>query len=176
MKISLHTSGIGQALLAAVLFGASTPLAKALVGWMSPEVLAGLLYLGAGFGLELWRHLCPATGREAPLQAHDLPWLAGAVVCGGILGPLLLMTGLTLTPASSAVLLLNLEGVFSALLAWWVFRENFDWRIILGMLLIVGGGALLSWSDWRGFGVPWGPLAVTAACLCWALDNNTISL
>jgi drug/metabolite transporter (DMT)-like permease len=83
-----------------------------------------------------------------------------------------LMTGLALTPASTASLLLNMEGVLTALLAWFVFKENFDRRIFLGMVLIVLGGAVLSWEQRPALGVPWGPIAIVAACLCWAIDNN----
>jgi drug/metabolite transporter (DMT)-like permease len=191
-------TGVGAALLAAVLFGASTPFAKLLLGEMRPVLLAGLLYLGSGLGLSLLFFLRRgrATG-EAPLIRKDLPWLAGAVLFGGVLGPVLLMLGLRVTPASTASLLLNLEGVFTALLAWFAFRENFDRRIALGMLLIVAGGGLLSWHgrlmvhgswlmermrqflpvhqpstiNYQPF-VPLVSLAVAGACLCWGIDNN----
>lgn len=167
--------GIGLALAAAVLFGASAPFAKLLLTDASPQLLAGFLYLGSGAGLGIvWlRARYSAEGaRETPLTPRNMPWLAGAIVFGGVLGPLLLMTGLTRTPASDASLLLNLEGVFTALLAWFVFRENFDRRIALGMLSIIAGGLALSWEGrlmWGGF---MGPLAVTGACLCWGIDNN----
>src|SRR6266540_393616 len=129
-----------------------------------------LALLAAGLGL-LWL-LRGRSDREAQLSRTDAPWLAGAIACGGALGPVLLMAGLAHTPASSASLLLNLEGVFTALIAWYVFRENFDRRIALGMLAIVAGGVLLSWEGrvvWGGVG---GPLLVAAATLCWAVDNN----
>jgi drug/metabolite transporter (DMT)-like permease len=89
-----------------------------------------------------------------------------------VLGPLLLMNGLMRTPASGASLLLNLEGVFTALLAWFVFRENFDRRIALGMLAIIVAGGLLSWEGRLSWGGLMGPLAVAGACLCWGIDNN----
>ena len=167
-------SGVVFALLAAALFGASTPLAKLLLGeGVTPVLLAGLLYLGSGCGLALWwlaRHRRVAS--EASLARADLPWLAGAIVAGGVAGPVLLMLGLAATPASTASLLLNLEGVFTALIAWFVVKENFDRRIALGMLAIVAGGAVLSWAGRPEAGVPWGPLAVAGACLCWGIDNN----
>ena len=106
------------------------------------------------------------------MTRQDAPWLAGAILCGGVIGPLLLMAGLRLTPASSASLLLNLEGVFTALLVWFVFKENFDARIAWGMALISLGAAVLSWAGKPVAGVPWGSLAVVGACLAWALDNN----
>lgn len=168
--------GVGPALLAALLFGASTPLAKLLVADISPILLAGLLYAGSGLGLGTWlllRHLRPRdVGSEAGLQRRDLPWLAGAVFFGGVLGPILLMFGLSSTPASTASLLLNLESVLTALAAWLVFRENVDVRIFLGMVAIVAGGVILSWTQAPTTGLPWGAFAIAGACACWAIDNN----
>lgn len=167
--------GIVSALMAAALFGASTPLAKLLLGELAPMLLAGLLYLGSGVGLGCLLLARRAWGRAAPearLTRADLPWLAGAILFGGGLGPLLLMLGLRATPASSASLLLNLEGVFTAALAWFAFHEHFDRRIALGMVLIVAGGVVLSWQGSEGLALPLGSLAVCGACLCWGLDNN----
>lgn len=172
--------GISYALLSAVLFGASTPFAKLLTTQTTPQALAGLLYLGSGLGLGLWlvlRRLLPGpVAGSIPIPARDWPWLAGAVVIGGVLGPLLLMTGLARTPGSTASLLLNLEGVLTALLAWFVFHEQFDRRILAGMLLIIAAGVLLSWEQTRPLGpelsIPWGAVYIAAACLCWAIDNN----
>jgi drug/metabolite transporter (DMT)-like permease len=172
----MHT-GVIYALLAAALFGASTPFAKALVGQVAPVALAGVLYLGSGIGLLacfIVRALVRQNDNDKPvaLTAADVPWLLGAIVTGGIAGPVLLMVGLTLTTASSASLLLNMEGVLTSMLAWFVFKENFDRRIFTGMLLIVLAGALLSWEQVPSVGVPWGALAIVGACLCWAVDNN----
>lgn len=169
----MRVSGLGMALLAAALFGASTPLVKGLLQGTSPQLLAGLLYLGSGLGLFLvWKVRQGRTPREASLSRRDLPWLAGAIASGGVLGPLLLMYGLLRAPASSASLLLNLEGVFTSLIAWAVFREHVPLRIALGMVVIVLGGALLSWEGHLAWGSVWGPLAVAGAGLCWAVDNN----
>jgi drug/metabolite transporter (DMT)-like permease len=170
-----YARGIVQALAAAALFGVSTPLAKWLLGEIAPGMLAGLLYAGSGSGLLLWLAWRRASGQashEAPLVRRDLPWLTGAVLFGGVLGPLLLMFGLAHTPASSVSLLLNMESVLTAVLAWVVFRENVDHRVLLGMLAIVAGGVLLSVQH-IGFGGPaTGALAIVGACLCWAIDNN----
>ena len=166
--------GVQSALLAALLFGASTPLAKGLLASVPPQVLAGLLYLGSGLGLGtawLWRRRAQRVG-EAALTRRDLPWLLGAIGFGGFLGPLLLLVGLSHTPASAASLFLNLEGVFTALLAWVVFRENVDRRIAVGMAAIVAGGALLAWHGRLEWGGLLGPIAIAGACLCWAIDNN----
>ena len=168
--------GPAYALLAAALFGASTPLAKILLGQTPPILLAALLYLGSGIGLAVWL----ATRRlftfqqpgEAGLRAKDLPWLGSAILSGGIIGPILLLIGLRLTPASSASLLLNLEGVFTATIAWFIFKENFDFRIAFGMTAIIAGGVLLSWAGKPEVGIPWGPILITGACLAWAIDNN----
>ena len=168
--------GIVYALAAAALFGAGTPLSKLLLGSVDPWLLAGLLYLGSGLGLSLWLLLAARiTGKdstEASLKRADLPWLAGAILFGGVAGPVLLMLGLASTPAAAASLLLNLEGVLTALLAWFVFKENFDRRIALGMAFITGGGVLLSWTDDTADGVPQGALAIAGACLAWGIDNN----
>jgi len=179
MKSSGHTTGwrgATAALLAAVLFGVCTPLAKAISPHADPVLMAGLLYLGSGLGLGAYAWLrgrCKSSGaQEANLTRKDVPWLVGAIVAGGMLGPVLLMWGLAKTPASSASLLLNLEGVLTALLAWFVFRENFDTRIALGMGLIAAGGICLTWMGRPELGVPWGALAISGACFAWAVDNN----
>jgi len=166
-------AGAWFALAAAVLFGASAPAAKALLGTVSSHLLAGLLYAGSGIGLAVVLGLRPQLRSSgARLTARDMPWLGGAILFGGVLGPVLLLVGLSHSPASNASLLLNLEGVFTASIAWIVFRENVDRRIALGMLAIVAGSALVSWQGrlaWSGFA---GPLAIAAACACWAIDNN----
>ncbi|HET8608821.1 MAG TPA: DMT family transporter [Burkholderiales bacterium] len=166
----LSNPGVLAALGAAALFGAGTPLAKLLLGSVDPWLLAALLYLGSGAGLTLTRLL-----RRAPLvhpTGREWGWLAGAIIAGGIVGPVLLMFGLSAMPASGASLLLNAEGVFTALLAWFVFRENFDRRIALGMAAIAAGAVVLAWSDEAHFGDLWPALAVLGACLAWAIDNN----
>ena len=119
------------------------------------------------------RALARRSNESAGLTGKDLPWLAGAIAAGGVAGPVLLMFGLTITPASSASLLLNMEGVLTAMLAWFVFKENFDRRIFIGMLLILAAGVLLSSCEQMpAFGVPWGSMAIVGACLFWAIDNN----
>lgn len=169
-------AGVMHALLAAATFGASTPFAKLLVGEIAPVTLAALLYLGSGIGLTLWFGLrafrSGSHGGDARLQRPDVPWLLGAIFFGGIAGPALLMLGLSLTPASTASLLLNMEGVLTSLLAWFIFRENFDRRIFIGMLLIIAGGVVLGWEQRPAVGMPLGTVAIVAACLCWAIDNN----
>jgi len=165
--------GVWLALLAAALFGASTPLAKALLADTRPQLLAGLLYLGSGVGLLLvWLIRQRGMRPEASLSRADFPWLAGAIAFGGVIGPILLMYGLLSTPASSASLLLNLEAVFTSVIAWVVFREHVPLGIAVGMLTIVAGASLLSWEGLVSWGSTGGPLAIAASCLCWAVDNN----
>lgn len=157
-------------LAAALLFGAGTPLAKSLLGEASPWLLAALLYIGSGIGLAIVR----AMGRAQRVRlAHgEAKWLAGAILAGGVAGPVLLILGLASLPASSASLLLNAEAVFTALIAWIVFRENVDARIGLGFLCIVTGALAIGWPaslEWGG----WRPsLLVLGACLAWGIDNN----
>ena len=162
--------GVQAALAAAVLFGAGTPLAKLLLTNVNPWLLAGLLYTGSGVGLGLYRLVVRAP-RVTLAPASRLP-LAGAVLFGGILGPVLLMIGLVGLPASGASLLLNAEGVFTAVLAWVVFKENVDRRVLLGMVAIVAGAVVLSVPAGVELGSPWPSLAVVGACLCWGIDNN----
>ncbi|MER1969185.1 DMT family transporter [Castellaniella ginsengisoli] len=169
-KQNLRQPGVISALLAALLFGAGTPLAKLLLESVSPWLLAGLLYLGSGIGLTLYRRLTRAPAVRLP--RYEVPWLLGAIGAGGVVGPVLLMVGLTGMPASGASLLLNAEGVFTALLAWFVFKENFDRRIALGMVAIVAGALVLSWPGEAHFAGVWPALAVLGACLAWGIDNN----
>ena len=173
MRRIVSSPSVAAALGAALLFGASTPLAKALLRDVSPVLLAGLLYLGSGIGLGLIR-TTRDRGWHIPMMASkEWLWLSLAIGFGGVLGPLLLMLGLTHTSAATASLLLNLEAVLTALLAWIVFRENTDRRIVLGMLLIVVGAVLLALpSPSQHVGLGWGALLIAGACLCWALDNN----
>lgn len=177
--------GVAAALGAAALFGAGTPLAKALLEGIDAWMLAGLLYLGSGLGLALMRRLRGAPAVTLP--PGDGRWLAGAVLAGGVVGPVLLMAGLARLPATHASLLLNAEAVFTALLAWFVFRENFDRRIAAGMVCIVAGAVVLVWPGAgdaaRSGSLPaattgllwadlWPALAVLGACAAWGIDNN----
>ena len=149
--------GILLALSSAALFGASTPLAKIMLGDTDPWMMAGLLYLGAGLGLaaiHLSRGIMRLPAVEAPLRRTDLPWLGAVIAAGGILGPLFLMFGLSRTDAAGASLLLNLEGLATMGIAWLVFRENVDRRLLFGAFAILSGAALLSWQGESGRFIP----------------------
>jgi len=167
-------TGIAEALLAAFSFGVSAPVAKQLLENISPQLLAGLLYLGSGTGLgALWlMRRAGSAPAEASLRISDLPVLATAIGFGGVLAPLFLLVGLQQTPASIASLLLNLETVFTASLAWIVFKENVDRRIALGMISIVCGGLILSSAETARLTGWIGPVSIAGACLCWGIDNN----
>ena len=174
MRKPVGENGVILALASAILFGLSTPFAKML--HVQPVLLAGLLYGGSGIGLGLWKIVLSQKQQSGEaLNSSDLPWLGGAIVSGGIVAPVLLLVGLTKTPASTAALLLNLEAIFTAVIAWGVFREHVNHRTAWGMILIVLGGLALAWGG-SGSGVegglssgaPW----IVGACLCWGIDNN----
>jgi drug/metabolite transporter (DMT)-like permease len=167
---------IFTALAAAALFGGATPLAKALLGSISPFLVAGLFYLGSGLGLGIAILVRRVYSRETRREDRRIaraewPWLMGAILAGGVAGPALLMLGLSSTPAATSSLLLNLEGVLTAVIAWMVFRENVDRYVFVGMMAIVAGGVLLSWQTGPG-GLSIGALLIAGACLAWAIDNN----
>jgi drug/metabolite transporter (DMT)-like permease len=133
-----------------------------------------LLYLGSGIGLSVFylgRKLLGRQNTEASLVRNELPWLGLIVLFGGVFGPLLLMTGLVSTPASSTALLLNLEGLATMVIAWIVFRENVDRRLLIGAFAILAGALLLSWQGGlHGIGI--GSLSIAGACVAWGIDNN----
>ena len=161
------------AVAAAVLFGASTPLAKLLTGDISPVLLGGLLYLGSGIGLGLFRLLRDKGWQPSGVPPSEWPWLIGAIFFGGVLGPVSFMYGLTMTSGVEASMMLNLEAVLTATLAWLAFKENADRRIVLGMFAIVAGGVVLSWQPkTTGISSLAGLGAIFLACLFWAIDNN----
>jgi drug/metabolite transporter (DMT)-like permease len=166
----LDMVGIVYALLSAALFGVSAPFAKVLLGEVSPWLLAGLLYLGSGLGLAIVRVIW--NSKEAGLSRRDLPWLGAAVLSGGVIGPVLLLFGLVQSTASEAALLLNLESVLTLVMAWVVFKENVDRRLMTGAVSIVAGAVVLSWPEDTNVGLSWGPLLIAGACLAWAIDNN----
>lgn len=171
----MRRKAIGHALVSAALFGASTPLAKLLLGEISPLLLAAILYLGSGLGLLAWlavRRALSRASRPSSLAGSDYLWLAAAIAAGGVIAPILLVFGLVRTDGATASLLLNLEAVLTAVIAWVAFRENVDRRVFLGMMAIVAGGVLLAWQEAPKAGSFMGPALVAGACLAWALDNN----
>jgi drug/metabolite transporter (DMT)-like permease len=167
--------GIAAGLLAAALFGASAPVSKLLLPGLGPLLLAALLYLGAGAGLTLYRLLVPSAvdpSREARLLRADALPLAGIIVTGGILGPVLMLAGLSRVSALAGSLLLNLEAPFTMLLAVLLFGEHLGRRASLAAGLVVAGGVVLGWRPGELRADPWGAIAIAGACASWAIDNN----
>jgi drug/metabolite transporter (DMT)-like permease len=172
MTQSTSLKGPAYAIGAAFLFGVSTPLAKSLLGLVDPWVMAGLLYAGAGLGLLAWRLILNRGRIGIVIARSDWPWLAGAILFGGGLGPVLLMLGLARTDAASSSLFLTLEGVFTAGIAWTVFREHVHPRLVWGVAAIAVGALVLAWSGAPTLQQVAGPVLVAGACLAWAIDNN----
>ncbi|WP_375766091.1 EamA family transporter [Archangium gephyra] len=176
MSMSPGAKGALMGLGAAALFGLSAPLAKLLLPSSGPLVLAALLYLGGGVGLAgfgaVARLRREGPGREARLKRQDLPLLAGVILCGGMLGPFLMLVGLSQLSGLAASLLLNLEGPFTILLAVLVFGEHLGRRALLATVCIFGGAAVLGLQAGQLRGDTLGTVALVGACLSWALDNN----
>lgn len=175
MQLLPATRGAFYGLLAAALFGASAPFSKLLLPQTSPLALASLLYMGAGIGLVIYglaaRRWAPAR-RETSLKRADLAPLAGIIVTGGILGPVLLLTGLERVSGLAGSLLLNLEAPFTIVIALVLFGEHLGRRAVFGAALIVSGGLLLAYGPGRLDADPVGVLCIAGACLSWGLDNN----
>jgi len=162
-----------MAITGAVLFGASAPLSKVLLGNIDPVLLAALLYLGSGSGLllfKLFRRLSGLRDGE-PLRRRDTPWLAGSILAGGVAAPIVLMLGLSSTSAATASLLLNFECVATTLLAAFLFQEFIGRRIWLAIGCITAASAILSFSG-SEFGLSFGAICILFACILWGLDNN----
>ena len=171
-----HRLLVLQALTAALLFGASAPLAKLLLGGVEPILLAGLLYLGSGLGLLIVKIFQSLTRKsvdaEAGLKGKDFGWLTGAILAGGISAPILLLISLERTPAATASLLLNFEVVATTLIAVLAFREAVGKKVVVAIALITLASILLSVDPTSGWGFSLGALGILAACVLWGVDNN----
>src|SRR5215212_5642061 len=163
--------GAFYGLAAAVLFGMSAPISKLLLPNVGFLMLASLLYLGAGIGLSGFA-LLRRDRREAVVRRSDALPLAGIVVTGGIVGPILLLYGLQSVSGVAGSLLLNLEAPFTMLLAVLVFREHMSRGEVLASVLIVGGALVLSYERGELRAELLGALAIAGACLSWGIDNN----
>jgi drug/metabolite transporter (DMT)-like permease len=167
---------IFQAMLAALFFGASAPILKLLLGDVDPIFLAAFLYLGSGTGISLIKGIQkfrdPDRQAEAGIKRADIFWLAGAIISGGIAAPIVLMLSLNHTPASSASLLLNFEGVATTLIAALVFKEAISRRAWVAILVITLAGIFLTANLTGGFGLSFGALGIILACVLWSVDNN----
>ena len=169
-------SPTGYALLSALLFGISTPLSKILVGDIPPVLLVSFLYLGTAFGMVCLQRMLKSMHRlqsgEAGLKTSDIPWLLLAISAGGVIAPILLMFALVITPAATASLLLNFEGVATMVLAFAVFRESVGKRIWIALGVITAASIMLSWNPGAALGFSLGAAGVLLACVFWGVDNN----
>jgi drug/metabolite transporter (DMT)-like permease len=167
---------MAQALLAAILFGASAPIAKLLLGETPPTALAAFLYLGSGFGVllvKIFQYIgTPAATSEARIARTDWGWLAGAVFAGGVAAPIVLLFGLQSTAASTAALLLNFEGVATTLIAALVFKEALGKYALWAILCVTVASIILSWDASGQWRLSLGALGVLGACVLWGIDNN----
>lgn len=163
-----------QALLAALFFGASAPLSKLLLEDVPPVLMAAFLYLGSGIGIALIKlsQRLTSNQKEAGIKSPDVKWLTGAILSGGILAPIILMISLQNTPASTASLLLNFEGVGTTLIALFFFRESISRRALVAIFAITLASIFLSTNFRGGFGFSLGALGVILACVLWGVDNN----
>ncbi len=163
-----------KALLAALLFGLSAPLSKVLLGEIAPIPLAGLLYLGSGLAalaMLLFQSRAAAEG-EARLQRGDWRWLMGALLTGGVAAPIILLFSLQATPAATAALLLNFEGVATTIIAGVIFHEAIGRRVGWAIACITLASIILSWESNGQWGLSLGALGILLACALWGLDNN----
>ena len=171
-----HLPSILRALAAALLFGASAPLAKLLLGEVEPIPLAAFLYLGSGLGLLVvklfQRRQQTGEQAEAQLVRADLGWLAGALLAGGVAAPIVLLFSLKSTPAATASLLLNFEGVATTLIAFFIFKESISRRAWWAIALITTASILLSLNFNAEWGISLGAVGIIDACILWGLDNN----
>jgi drug/metabolite transporter (DMT)-like permease len=164
-----------QALTAALFFGASAPIAKLLLGDdIAPIYLAAFLYLGSGTGTFLFRFTqrMQSKNAEADIKSPDIKWLAGAIISGGILAPIILMISLQNTAASTASLLLNFEGVGTTVIALLFFREAIGRRAWTAIIVITLASIFLSTNFGSGWGMSLGALGIILACILWGVDNN----
>jgi drug/metabolite transporter (DMT)-like permease len=172
LRSNATLKGTVFAITTALLFGTSTPLAKLFLNDVQPWMLAGLMYLGGGIGLSPFLLFRRKQLSTSALQRKDWKSLLGSMLTGGLAAPVLLMTGLEHSAATVVSLLLNFESVFTALVAWTIFREPWQWRVLIGIAIISTGGILVSYTGSSGMNVSWGALAILGTCLAWAIDSN----
>lgn len=175
-KLSPASRGVLCAIAAVMIFGTSTPIAKVFLDQVQPLMLAGLLTVSAGISLTLYWFFNQAlnASRKQPtfLRGKDWNWLLASTAFGGVIAPNLLMLGIANSPASSAALLLSSETLFTVLIAWGIFREKLDWRLVSGIAVILAGSLIITLGKYHSFQTSWGLIMVAASCFCWAMDNN----
>ncbi|AEG60988.1 DMT family transporter [Desulforamulus ruminis] len=165
---------IFSAILAAVLFGVSSPVSKMLLTEIPPALMAALLYLGAGIGISfisLLRQVRAREQREAKITRKEIPFVLAMIVLD-IAAPVFLMVGLTLTTAANASLLNNFEIVATSLIALFLFKESIGRRLWIAIALITLSSMILSVKDLHSFSFSLGSVFVLLACICWGFENN----
>lgn len=166
-----NRSGYAVGLAAALLFGLSAPAAKLLLDDISPQLLAGLLYLGAFLAVAPIARFGPPR-HEARLRRADIPALTGLIIAGGIVAPVLLMVGLERVSGVTGSLLLNLEGPLTLIVGVAILGEYLGMKSWFGSAVIFGACALLTAQGSLGNADVLGGVLIVAACLGWAIDNN----
>jgi len=160
-----------DALFAAILYALSTPFSKLLLDKVSPTLLAGLLYLGAGIGMGIVKLIQPKHNHARPFVKKDALSII-AMILLDITAPILLLFGLRLTHPESVALLNNFEIVATALSAFFFFKEIISKRLGIAIALVTLASIVLSFEDLVSFKISWGALLVLLATLCWGLENN----
>lgn len=165
-------TAVFYALLAAALFGISCPAAKLLIAKISPVLMAGFLYLGAGTGMFLVNLLRRRNfSLEAKITKKEIPYVIGMIVLD-IAAPICLLLGLSLSNPANVSLLSNFEIVATSLIAFCFFKESLGWDVVLSLILITAASMLISIEDFSSFSFSLGSLFVILACLCWGMENN----
>lgn len=162
------------ATLSAVLFGISPVLCKLVIGEMSPALLAGLLYLGSGIGLQILLLFQRRNSLQEVLKLslqHRIK-LLGATMSGGVIAPLCLTYGIKYGNATEVTLLLNLETVATTAIAWLVFKEYIGARVWLSKALILVAAVIVIVKSEGGFDFSISGILVVLACIFWGIDNN----
>lgn len=175
MQVQGVSPGVGFAIAAPLLYSISIPLSKVFLAQVDPWLLAGLMDLGAGIGMALvygGRRLLLRQPVRNPLRGKDWTWMWGSILAGGLAAPVLQAYGIAYSTAAMASLLLNLEGVFTSLVAWFIFREAFNRSIAYGLSFITAGSLLLVWTNSASVAFSVGSMAVVGAALAWATTSN----
>ena len=159
------------AILAAALYAVNIPVSKLLLGSVEPVMMAAFLYLGAGFGLLLWRAFTGEQEKGEPLTKAELPYTLGMILLD-IAAPILLMWGLGRTNSANASLLNNFEIVATSLIAFFIFREQLSKRLAAAIMLVTVASITLSFEGAGSFRFNSGSLLVLGAACCWGLENN----
>ena len=166
--------GILFAILAATLYAINSPLSKIMLDFMSPTLMAGFLYLGAGLGMvviALIRKVKGGLNSEQKLTKAELPFVLGMILLD-IIAPICLLVGLNATTAANASLLNNFEIVATAIIALLVFKEQISSRLWLGILFVTLSCVILSFEDFSSLQFSFGSLFILLACVCWGFENN----